>query len=103
MDYCRFEPLQKLRCSPIDSTGLSYSHILGYLPDGVDIFNKEDFYRQRIVISNPISVNRWLGFKGGVWFFLKEEDPTLAAKVIGRACTHFLNVLPELTHGLELI
>jgi hypothetical protein len=41
-----------------------------------------------------------LGFKGGGWFFLKNEDPTIAAKTIAGACSHFLNAFPDLIDGL---
>ncbi|HIK08185.1 MAG TPA: hypothetical protein IGS40_26460 [Trichormus sp. M33_DOE_039] len=87
----------------LDSAGLSYSHMLGLLPDGVNLLTKEDFYKKRIVFSNPISVHRWLGFKGGAWFFLEEADAALAAKVIGLACSHFLNALPNLVNDLKVV
>ena len=84
----------------LDITGISYSHIVGFLPPGITFSNNEELYKKRLVFSNPISLPKWLGFKGGGWFFLKNEDPTIAAKTIAGACSHFLNAFPDLIDGL---
>jgi hypothetical protein len=83
-----------------DTRSISYSHILGFLPSNLTVSNCEDLLQKRVIFSNAISLPRWLGFKSGAWFFMKDEDPTVAAKAIARSCSHFLNAFPTFVDGL---
>jgi hypothetical protein len=85
----------------LDSTGISYSHLLSILPQSSSLSNQER-YQQRLVFSNSISLPSWLGFRDGSWIFFSEEDPSIAAKTVALACSHFLKALPDLLININL-